>query len=168
MDGLLAFNNDADHSAVTDELMMAICWEESFFNNIRQDGGTAIGFGQMEPSELKKIRPDLTADAILSDPGTSIEAMSDMLDALFNRLGRDGGLRGYAGYWFKSDADWRSKRQAIIDRWTACEQALQKIDAYETDADATIEALKKAKGFDPDKIAFGSTTWRNLLFPTSN
>ena len=43
MDGLLTFNNQPDHPAVTDELMMAICWEETFFNNVRQDGGTAIG-----------------------------------------------------------------------------------------------------------------------------
>jgi hypothetical protein len=82
-----------------------------------------------------------------------------------SRAGRR--LKGYAGHWFQSDADWRSKRQAIIDRWTACEQALQQIDAYEIDPDATIEALKKAKGFDPDKVAYGSTTWRALLFPTS-
>jgi Transglycosylase SLT domain len=167
MDSLITFNNMADHPAVTGELIMAICWEETFFNNVKQDGGSALGFGQMEPAELKKIRPDLSATDILSDPGTSIAAMSEMLDSLFNRVGRDGGLRGYAGYWFRSDADWRKKRQAIIDGWTACEQALQQIDAYETDPDATIEALKKSKKFDPDKVAYGSTTWRDLLFPTS-
>jgi hypothetical protein len=167
MDSLITFNNMADHPDVTGELIMAICWEESFFNNVKQQGGTAIGFGQMEPSELRKIRPDLSSADILGDPGLSIVAMSEMLDSLFNKIGRDSGLRGYAGYWFRSDADWRTKRQAIIDGWTACEQALQQIDAYELDPDATIEALKKARSFKPDAPAFSDSTWRDLLFPSS-
>ncbi len=96
MDSLITLNNMADHPAVTGELIMAICWEETFFNNVKQDGGSAL-----------------------------------------------------------------------IDGWTACEQALQQIDAYETDPDATIEALKKSKKFDPDKVVYGSTIWRDLLFPTS-
>jgi hypothetical protein len=165
MDRLISFNNAADHPDVTDELIMAICWEETFFNNVKQDGGTAIGFGQMEPRELKKVRPDLTEADVLGNHDTSIEAMSNMLDALFKRLGRSSGLKGYAGFWFKSDPDWRKQRQAIIDRWTACEQALQGIDTYEAAKESTIQALQKAKGFDPDKVAFGSTTWRDRLFP---
>jgi hypothetical protein len=167
MDSLITFNNMADHPDVTGELIMAICWEESFFNNVKQQGGTAIGFGQMEPSELRKIRPDLSSSDILGDPGLSIVAMSEMLDSLFQKLGRDNGLRGYAGYWFRSDNEWRTKRQKIIDGWTACEQALQQIDAYEMDPDATIDALKKARSFDPGKKAIGGSTWRDVLFPTS-
>lgn len=37
------------------ELLIAIFWEESLFNNIEQIGGTAWGFGQVEPSEMYKL-----------------------------------------------------------------------------------------------------------------
>lgn len=37
------------------ELVMAICWEESMFNNQEQVGGTAWGFGQVEPAEYDKF-----------------------------------------------------------------------------------------------------------------
>jgi hypothetical protein len=56
MDSLITLNNIADHSAVTGELIMAICWEETFFNNVRQERGTAIGFGQMEPADMKRTQ----------------------------------------------------------------------------------------------------------------
>jgi hypothetical protein len=43
----------------TDELLLAICWEETFFNNVYQrGGGTAIGFGQTEPGEFPKLKSD--------------------------------------------------------------------------------------------------------------
>jgi hypothetical protein len=35
---------------------MAIAWEESMFNNQEQIGGTAWGFGQVEPSEYYKLQ----------------------------------------------------------------------------------------------------------------
>ena len=37
------------------ELFIAIFWEESLFNNVLQDKGTAWGFGQVEPAELYKV-----------------------------------------------------------------------------------------------------------------
>jgi hypothetical protein len=40
------------------ELMVAICWEESLFNNIEQQGGTAWGFGQVEPAEMYRCEND--------------------------------------------------------------------------------------------------------------
>jgi hypothetical protein len=36
----------------TAELILGICWEETFFNNISQTTGTAVGFGQTEPSNF--------------------------------------------------------------------------------------------------------------------
>src|SRR6187401_1229856 len=45
------------------ELLLAICWEESLFNNVKQDGdGTAVGFGQTEPSEFWKLRSSAAKD----------------------------------------------------------------------------------------------------------
>jgi hypothetical protein len=41
---------------VSTELMLAIFWEESFFNNVFQAGaGTAVGFGQTEPYEFYRF-----------------------------------------------------------------------------------------------------------------
>jgi hypothetical protein len=43
----------------TDELILAICWEETLFNNVRQEApGTAVGFGQNEPSEFWTLKSD--------------------------------------------------------------------------------------------------------------
>jgi hypothetical protein len=36
----------------TPELILGICWEETFFNNVKQTVGTAVGFGQTEPSNF--------------------------------------------------------------------------------------------------------------------
>jgi hypothetical protein len=45
------------------ELLLAIAWEETLFNNVKQDGGgTAVGFGQMEPSEFWKLRTSAAKD----------------------------------------------------------------------------------------------------------
>ncbi len=38
------------------ELVMAIAWEESLFNNQQQIAGTAWGFGQVEPAEFYKFQ----------------------------------------------------------------------------------------------------------------
>src|SRR5215471_14871554 len=41
------------NSLFSDFLLMAICWEETFFNNIfQEEGGTGVGFGQVEPAEF--------------------------------------------------------------------------------------------------------------------
>jgi hypothetical protein len=55
----LIYRNLPANSPFSLELIMAICWEESLFNNIEQIGGTAWGFGQVEPAEYYKFRtPD--------------------------------------------------------------------------------------------------------------
>lgn len=42
----------------SNELLIAIFWEESLFNNIEQIGGTAWGFGQVEPREMYWLEQD--------------------------------------------------------------------------------------------------------------
>jgi hypothetical protein len=44
--------------AFSNELLMSIFWEESFFNNVEQSGGTAWGFGQVEPAEMYRCEND--------------------------------------------------------------------------------------------------------------
>jgi len=57
MVGLL--NQNADVIAptpLTNETMLSIFWEETFFNNILQTGaGHAVGFGQTEPAEFYRF-----------------------------------------------------------------------------------------------------------------
>jgi hypothetical protein len=45
-------------SMIGNEILIAIFWEESFFNNIEQIGGTAWGFGQVEPAEMYWLETD--------------------------------------------------------------------------------------------------------------
>jgi hypothetical protein len=176
MSDLIFENNNSSSSFVTDHLVMAICWEESYFTNAKQQKGSAIGFGQMEPSELDRLNGtgdiSVIVDQVLKDPGASIDAMAQVLDYLIIRLGKAGGLRGYAGYWSKSDAQWRGGRQLIIDGWNACERALLNISGGNImnvigDPDGTIAALRMAKGFNPDAGTPSGPTWRELLFPPS-
>ena len=58
------------------ELLIAIFWEESFFNNLKQDGGTAWGFGQVEPSGVLQVR-DSAGQAIRILCGGFTEASDD-------------------------------------------------------------------------------------------
>lgn len=44
---------------ISRELLLAIFWEETLFNNIFQTGsGTAVGFGQTEPQEFFRFDPN--------------------------------------------------------------------------------------------------------------
>lgn len=54
MDHLICLNFQIlGPTPISTELMLAIFWEESFFNNVVQSGGgTAVGFGQTEPYEF--------------------------------------------------------------------------------------------------------------------
>ena len=170
---LINENNGADNALVTDQLLMAIFWEESLFNNIKQPDGTAIGFGQVEPAELKRMNRmgqiQVDVNSILRDPATSVDAAAQMLDALFSKLGKTEALRGYAGYYFKADPQHRGKRQATINGWVACESVLlgigQNILDLVSDSDGTMGALKHSRGFHPEAVTSKGVTWRDTLFP---
>ena len=173
MTDLINENNGAQNPLVTDQLLLAIFWEESLFNNIKQIGGTAIGFGQMEPTELKRMNGagDIQIDVsrILADPAASVDATAQMLDALVWKLGKSEALRGYAGYYFQKDAAFRARRQLTITGWLNCESGLLGISQNILDLvgapDATIEALKKARPFNPGSPASQGRTWGQILFP---
>lgn len=54
------------------ELMIAIFWEESMFNNIAQVGsGTAVGYGQVEPAEFYRFNAKN-----LQSPSPAMKAMA--------------------------------------------------------------------------------------------
>jgi hypothetical protein len=149
----------------TNELMMAICWEESTFMNIWQEGkngarGPAKGFGQLEPSafsaintkfKLKKSVAELQAltdaDAFaVSFIGRALHTLHDNMRAEKpdqipdpEKLKRRVLLYGYGGYAY-DHAAWRIE---AINGWYACERTLlagKGPSGYPTRA-AAIDAL---------------------------
>jgi murein L,D-transpeptidase YcbB/YkuD len=139
------------------ELILAICWEESFFQNIPQVGGPAVGYGQLEKDGRRIANQHFTGDlsnfsegaftasAILSSQQTSIQAISHCLAGLFDSLGsQEAALNGYAGVLQ------RPQNAAIPPRWKACESDLQ--SALSTggsfDQVAFENALRKAREFE--------------------
>ena len=140
------------------ELILAICWEESFFQNIPQDGGPAVGYGQLESSGRRIANQHFTGNpvagegifnsgAILGSRDTSVRAISHCLAGLFERLGESqlAALGGYAGV---KD---RPQNALIIPKWKACADELQKVLGGEPgtfDPLAFENALRKAREFE--------------------
>ena len=120
--------------ACSRELILAICWEESFFQNIQQFGGPAVGYGQLERDGRRIANQHLTGKkddftvgsftegAILKSQQKSIEAVSHCLAGLFDSLkSQSAALDGYAG------VRARPANAVIPPRWKACEQELQNV-----------------------------------------
>lgn len=162
MDWLIRSHNQTTAVSLTNELAMAICWEEGLFNNGKQDGGTALGFGQTEPAELQRLKKagainvDITKVKARDDQ-EAMEAMLQMLDYYIRRTpqNRREALKSYAGYNYKNTAEWHKNRNKIMDGWEACESALLDIPSYDDDPDATVAALKLARQFDPNHTVGG-------------
>ncbi len=179
----------------TPQLLMAIFWEESLFNNMRQVGrnggfGPAIGFGQVERQELDKLGtqkaqekgyyvPGVNRTTTIVSDDISVQIASCMLLHLYhassatNSAGKvNFALRGYSG-----------NRQAIIDRWKACERrllelpfSLYKIINYEKPLldfeDKVMDALTLSRPFNRNanvqvnKNGVRTTVkFRQVLFP---
>jgi hypothetical protein len=139
------------------ELILAICWEESFFQNIQQVGGPAVGYGQLEKDGRRIANQHFTgnpsnfsegvftAQAILSSQQMSIRAVSHCLAGLFGSLGSQAAaLNGYAG------VRQRPANGVIPPRWKSCETDLQ--NALSTglafNPIAFEQALRKAREFE--------------------
>ena len=143
--------------ACSNELILAICWEESFFQNVPQLGGPAVGYGQLERDGRRIANQHLTGDpsnfsegaftstAILSSQQTSIRAVSHCLAGLFDSLGsQSAALDGYAG------VRQRPANAVIPGRWTACESDLRRVlsSGLAFNPIAFENALRKAREFE--------------------
>jgi len=139
------------------ELILAICWEESFFQNIQQLGGPAVGYGQLEKDGRRIANQHFTGDpsnfsegvftasAILLSQQTSIRAIGHCLAGLFDSLGSQAAaLNGYAG------VRQRPANAVIPPRWKACERDLQNVLSTGAALDFTAfeNALRKARDFE--------------------
>ena len=154
------------YNIFTDELIVALCWEESLFNNTKQSGGSAVGLGQVEPGELWTLRKyglNTNATAILANPGHAIEVVSYMLRHLYesqkSNPSRYEALKRYGGYYYDKAA-WRLK---TINGWEACERGLQAIPSPSWDyPDQVKDALFLARSFPKD-----DANYHSRLFPES-
>jgi len=138
------------------ELILAICWEESFFQNIPQQGGPAVGYGQLEVSGRRIANQHLTGNPVagegvfnsanvLSSRDRSINCVSHCLAGLFERLGsQSAALNGYAG------VKQRPANAPIPGKWKDCAEALQGVLASGTAFNpiAFEDALRKARDFE--------------------
>jgi len=165
MHGLVYDNNWQLYQIFTDELLIAIFWEETQFNNIPQSGGTAVGLGQVEPSELwtlKKYGVQTNAAAILASPAHAVQITSYYLRHLYESQqttwrSKSETLKRYAGYYWDKAA-WRLM---AITGWEACERALQQIPSDPWDyPDLVKSALSMARAFPKDDDRF-----HKALFP---
>jgi hypothetical protein len=158
-------NNWQMYDVFTDELLLAIFWEETQFNNMPQVQGTAVGFGQLEPAELwtlKKYGIHTNAKNILNDPAHSVKVTTYYLRHLYESQKatpktRAEALKRYAG-WYFDHATWRLK---VIAGWEACERALKGIKGgWSSDPQAVLAALSLARGIDKSDAKV-----RGALFP---
>ena len=167
MAGLVYDNNWQLCEIFGDALLIAIFWEETQFNNIPQNKGTAVGFGQLEPAELwtlKKYGIFTNGKNILNDPAHSVEVTTYFLRHLYESQtgttkSRSEALKRYAGYYY-DHAGWRLK---LIAGWELCERALKAIPtaSWNDDPDAIMNALSLSRGFVKTDPGI-----RNRLFPS--
>jgi len=142
------------------ELVLAICWEESYFQNISQyGGGPAVGYGQLEQGGRIKAQQHesnnynsfgqgrFTAQNILQDRRTSIEGVSHCLAGLYShpklQHTRDGALKAYAGVFH------RAENAPIPGQWSRSADALRACVATPSPSMSQVEdALRLARHFD--------------------
>jgi len=170
------------------ELMIAIFWEESLFNNVKQTGGSAWGFGQVEPAEFYKFETEQAKQrgyyihglprrqrvgdrtillGTLTD-NQSVKVASSALRHYYSTVNKSkrGALYAYGGVNYKGNSSLtKKKRISIINGWLDCEAHLQQIQDlihWIGLEDHVIEALRMAKKFGASLEA----EYREILFPS--
>lgn len=173
----------------TPELLIAIFWEETRFENkLQVGGGLGISFGQVQPEgirmgcklcELSMWKRQEISPHINDEKGVQITGM--YLFHLFcsRKSGtkqdrKDWALKAYAGWFpgqkpenFKgSIKEWQQKRQSIINGWLACEKHLRSRHTSNTfvDKQFLVHALKMATIGKPAQT-YNESTDGDIVFP---
>jgi hypothetical protein len=149
-----------DVAVFTPELLTAIFWEETTFENIGQIGaGSAVGFGQVERPSIKMVNDafntNFTPEKILADDNLSVQIASYALSlCLRYTRTKAGALNLYAG------ANANPANAPTPGHWLRCEGLLRAVHAsdriagsvavyerltYATNSTAIKAALKVAK-----------------------
>jgi hypothetical protein len=149
-----------DVTTFTPELLTAIFWEESGFQNIPQiGGGPAVGFGQVERPTIKMVNADFntnfTPEKILADDGLSVQIASYTLSLLLkNTHNKRAALDGYAG------ASANPRNAPIPGRWLECERQLLAVHASDWSANHTAAFERLTYAAKPNSDP-------NLAFPSN-
>lgn len=169
---LLKANRPAElPSLYTDELLMAILWEESTFTNVREirkDGsfGPASGFGQINDTEYWRFsklgNKDQIRSKVLADEGFSVKLVGLLIADLHSRLKDKTSVlkNGYAG------ANVNPVNINAFNQWIAAETRLlnasksTKVDGVTLAGRTDLElALQLAK---PNSTAFIAQALKDL------
>jgi hypothetical protein len=123
---LVTLNPTSNPLNFTPALMLAIFWEETMFQNIKQwPSGPAVGFGQIEKSSITlanlfvsgNTNSPFNAQLILNDDNVSVQASTALLNRyIANHTTKNGALMAYSG-----------NKQAIVNKWLNCETALNSL-----------------------------------------
>ncbi len=185
-------NSKFNRKEFSDRFLMAIFWEESLFNNVFQGGkGTAVGFGQVEPSEFWKLKPyglglpptyteivkeggkeykKVHASAGLTDR-QAVQAAAALLEYTFKLKGREVALRAYGGYYWAKDnpsaKPTAAERLEIIAGWGKCADALADVKPFKRptreEENVILAALNMSRPFGTRREEF-----RPILFPAGD
>ena len=178
----LVYTHNRYKQDFSDRLMIAIFWEESIFNNIKQTRGTALGFGQVEPSEFPKLKSyglNLPAyskgkcEGTLSDE-QAVKVAVASLHYLRHvaKFSFEYCLKGYAGVKWALDNPTLAKptaaeRQKIIDNWKKCAAALEPVKPFKKpttgEEEVILDALDISRAFSDARAKF-----RTVLFNPSH
>jgi hypothetical protein len=158
----LVYEHHTDYYTIfTEELMMAVFWEESLFDNRRQIGwkAGAVGYGQVEPSSIwlanAWAKRDYAGDSswqpqdVLVSERKAVQVSGRLLARYYEHFNsRQSALNAYAG----------APNLSIPPRWLACENALLALGRSWVDSSADEPAIKAAlklakPNSDPD-VAF--------------
>lgn len=141
---LILRNQRRPNDPFSPQLLMAIFWEEGLFTNKKQQKGTAVGFGQVEPAELWKLTTAKAREHGYDVPGvsTSTRSLSDDLAVtvpsclLLHQFHASqapttegkvrSALNAYGGVDYKGPSSLtREDRLRIIANWRKCEEKLK-------------------------------------------
>jgi hypothetical protein len=138
----VAIGNNSGNTNFSNNLILAICWEETRFSNIPQVNGPAVGFGQLQKEGLNKAHQHHSRNAHAVGPGIfhpaavlasepiSVSAISHCLAGYYNDFKTSrklNALKAYAGGFASAQNPNAATNAQIVPRWLECEAQLAKL-----------------------------------------
>ena len=165
----LVLDNNAYRQFFSDELLLAIFWEETLFENRAQIGGATgkigLGFGQVQQSTLPLVNQFFSKELkipmswrdgdIIGSEDKAVEVACRTLYMLRTKNRATGKadaaaplqlvLRRYGGVGEADAGLGTAKQMAIINGWLQCETMLKQMKGDFQDGNKIRDALRKAR-----------------------
>lgn len=136
------------------ELLIGLFWEETMFQNRKQLYGPALGFGQVEPQNIKLVndfaRRNYSETLILISEDAGVRIAIDVLNMLRSKLSTPRAvLNGYAG------TAHRPVNGTKVTQWLACETILKNgsYGSNDFDGETVTRALIAAEPNHKSKVS---------------